>query len=329
MSAPARPPFDPELVSTLIAVGEEMPPSITPDMIAGLRERSVRQAPGPEVDMTLGGVFVEEDHTVPGPDGNAVPLSVWRPVEASPHTGVLYWIHGGGMVGGVHRGPEMPGLLEMAHELDLALVSVDYRLAPEHPDPAPVEDCYAGLVWLAEHALGLGADPGRVVVGGSSAGAGLAAGTCLLARDRGGPAVRAQLLLSPMLDDRNDTVSAHQMVGVGVWDRTANNTGWTALLGERRGGPDVSCYAAPARAQELSGLPPTFLEVGSAETFRDEVVAHASRIWQAGGEAELHVWPGGFHSFANFCPDARLSRDSVVPRVLWLRRILGRTTFTS
>ena len=328
MSAPARPPFDPELVTALTEIGKEMPPAITPDMIASMRERSVRESPGPEVDMTLGGIFVEEEYTAPGPDGNAVPLSVWRPVEPSARTGTLYWIHGGGMIGGIHRGPEIPALLEMAHELDLALVSVDYRLAPEHPDPAPVEDCYAGLVWSIEHAPDLGAVPGRVVVGGSSAGAGLAAGTCLLARDRGGPTAHAQLLLSPMLDDRNDTVSAHQMVGVGVWDRVANDTGWTALLGERRGGPDVSCYAAPARAEELSGLPPAFLEVGSAETFRDEVVTHASRIWQAGGEAELHVWPGGFHSFAAFCPDAVLSRDSMAPRVPWLRRVLDRTTFT-
>lgn len=329
MSTPIRPPFDPELVPALVAHQEELPPTITPDMITGLRERSAREAPGPEVDMTLGGAFVEEAHSAAGPDGNAVPLSVWRPVEPSPRTGALYWIHGGGMVSGVPRGQEILGLLEMARELDLALVSVDYRLAPEHPDPAPVEDCYAGLLWWAEHAADSGADPDRVVVAGSSAGAGLGAGTCLLARDRGGPAIRAQLLLSPMLDDRNDTVSAHQMAGVGIWDRTANDTGWTALLGERRGGPEVSHYAAPARAEDVSGLPPAFLEVGSAETFRDEVVSYASRIWQAGGEAELHVWPGGFHSFSGFCSEATLSRDSVAPRMPWLCRILDRTTFTA
>jgi acetyl esterase/lipase len=126
-----------------------------------------------------------------------------------------------------------------------------------------------------------------------------------------------------MLDDRNDTVSSHQMAGTGVWDRTSNATGWAALLGPRAGGPDVSPHAAPARAQDLSGLPPAFLDVGSAETFRDEVVDYASRIWQAGGSAELHVWPGGFHGFDGIAPQAALSRSARAQRLPWLRRITG------
>jgi acetyl esterase/lipase len=113
------------------------------------------------------------------------------------------------------------------------------------------------------------------------------------------------MLLCPMLDDRNDTTSARQMAGLGVWDQTSNNTGWTALLGAARG-PDVSPYAAPARATDLSGLPPAFIDVGSAETFRDEDVAYASRIWAAGGRAELHVWPGGFHGFIALAPESTL-----------------------
>ena len=129
--------------------------------------------------------------------------------------------------------------------------------------------------------------------------------------------------MCPMLDDRNDTPSSLQMVGRGVWDRISNNTGWTALLGEQRGGPDVSPYAAPARATDLSGLPPAFIDVGSAETFRDEDVAYASRIWQAGGQAELHVWPGGFHGFDVVAPHAAVSRDAKAARIRWLRRLLG------
>jgi acetyl esterase/lipase len=131
------------------------------------------------------------------------------------------------------------------------------------------------------------------------------------------------LLLCPMLDDRNDTPSAHQMPGVGVWDRTANETGWTALLGDRRGGPDVSPYAAPARAEDLTGLPPAFLDVGSAETFRDEVVAYASRLWQAGGVAELHVWPGGFHGFDLMAPHTALAKAMTATRTAWVARLLG------
>ena len=130
--------------------------------------------------------------------------------------------------------------------------------------------------------------------------------------------------MGPMLDDRNDTVSSHQMAGRGVWDRTANDTAWTALLGDRRGGPDVSPYAAPARATDLSGLPPAYLDVGSAETFRDEVVAYASAVWQAGGAAELHVWPGGFHGFDALVPEAALSHAARTARVDWLRRLLTR-----
>ena len=148
------------------------------------------------------------------------------------------------------------------------------------------------LVWTAEHAEDLGIDPDRIVIAGGSAGGGLAAAVGLMARDRGGPALHAQMLMCPMLDDRNNTPSSLQMAGLGVWDRQANQVGWTALLGDAAGGPDVSPYAAPARATDLSGLPPTFIDVGSAETFRDEAIDYASRIWRAGGRAELHVWPG-------------------------------------
>jgi hypothetical protein len=139
---------------------------------------------------------------------------------------------------------------------------------------------------------------------------------------RGGPDLLGQMLFSPMLDDRNDTVSARQMAGRGVWDRTANETGWTALLGDARGGPDVSPYAAPARATDLSNLPPTFIDAGTAETYRDEDVAYATRIWQAGGRAELHVWPGGFHGFDVLVPTAAISRDAKAARIRWLHRLL-------
>ncbi|KFG04110.1 alpha/beta hydrolase fold domain-containing protein, partial [Streptomyces scabiei] len=173
------------------------------------------------------------------------------------------------------------------------------------------------------HAEEIGGDPDRLVLAGGSAGGGLAAALALLARDRKGPRLLGQLLMCPMLDDRNDTFSAHQMAGLGVWDRTANETGWNALLGERRGTDAVEPYAAPARAADLSGLPPAFIDVGSAETFRDEDVSYATRIWQAGGSAELHVWPGGFHGFDGLVPGAAVSVDAREARLRWLRRLLG------
>ena len=142
----------------------------------------------------------------------------------------------------------LPGMLEWAKELRATVVSVEYRLAPETPHPGPVEDCYAGLVWTAAHAAELGIDPRRMIVVGGSAGGGLAAAVALLARDTGGPVLAGQMLMCPMLDDRNDTPSSWQMAGLGIWDQASNEVGWTALLGDARGGPDVSPYAAPARA---------------------------------------------------------------------------------
>ncbi|MFE1859084.1 alpha/beta hydrolase [Streptomyces anandii] len=322
---PPPPPFDPELAAALEEVAGTLGPGLTPQDI-----ETARRSPAVELsaalDLTMDGAFEAEDREVPGPPGAPrVSLLICRPT-APPAGGprpVIYHVHGGGMVLGNSRlGVE--AALNWAKELDGIVVSVEYRLAPEHPHPAPVEDVHAGLLWTAEHAPELGGDPHRIVLAGASAGGGLAAALALLLRDRGGPRPLGQMLMYPMLDDRNDTPSALQMAGVGTWDRTANETAWTALLGDRRGGPDVSPYAAPARAEDLSGLPPAFLDVGSAETFRDEVVAYASRIWQAGGVAELHVWPGGFHGFDGFVPQAALSRAARAAQLDWLRRLLAR-----
>ncbi|WP_046733542.1 alpha/beta hydrolase [Streptomyces humi] len=318
------PPFDPELAAALEMIRDVISPSMTLEDIATIRQGDgIRMLA--EVDLTLDGAFEVTDRTVPGPVGAPeISLLICRPV--APRTPgplpVIYHVHGGGMVIGDNRvGVDVP--LAWADELGAVVVSVEYRLAPEHPHPAPVEDVYAGLLWTAEHAPEFGGDPDRIVIAGASAGGGLTAALALLLRDRRGPAVIGQMLLCPMLDDRNDTPSSHQMKGLGVWDRTANETGWTALVGTARGGPDVSPYAAPARATDLAGLPPAFLDVGSAETFRDETVTYASRIWQAGGIAELHVWPGGFHGFDGFAPQAALSQTARAAHTNWLRRLLA------
>lgn len=312
------PPFDPELAAALAVLG--LPSAFTADMIPALRQGIPGMAPPTDEELSRDGAFEVEERTVPGPPG--VSLLICRPAGVTTPLGAIYHTHGGGMIVGDNRSG-MAEMLDWAQELRLVVVSVEYRLAPEHPHPAPIEDCYAGLVWTAEHAGELGIDPGRLLVAGASAGGGLAAALALLARDRGGPALIGQMLLCPMLDDRNDTPSSVQMAGLGVWDRTSNETGWTALLGDERGGPDVSPYAAPARATDLSGLPPAFIDVGSAETFRDEDVAYADRIWQAGGRAELHVWPGGFHGFDRMAPQAAVSQDARAARTRWLRRLLG------
>lgn len=318
----ARPPFDPELAAALSQVGEQLSPTITPDMIEYMRSVAIGGGED-ELETLLGERQLErEDVSVPGHDGAQILLTV---VRRRDHSGLgpgIYHTHGGGMIIG-DRFVGVGGFLDAIVRHDAVFVTVEYRLAPEHPDPTPVEDCYAGLVWVGEHAAELGIDENRLMIAGGSAGGGLAAGTALLARDRGGPKLFAQMLLYPMIDDRDATVSSRQIDGVGVWDRGSNVTGWSALLGDRRGGPEVSIYAAPARATDLTGLPPTFIDCGSAEVFRDEDVAYASALWAAGVQAELHVWAGGFHAFESFAPHAAVSQAAVAARENWLDRILG------
>ncbi|MGW1654478.1 alpha/beta hydrolase [Streptomyces atratus] len=315
------PPFDPELAPALAPLAEVLPPTVLPSMISSVRHYIACQRPSDE-DLARGGAIELQERRIPGPPGAPeVSLLICRPRTVATPRPAVYFTHGGGMVLGDNRNL-IGEMLDWVQELEVVLVSVEYRLAPEHPYPAAIEDVYAGLVWVADHASDIGVDPGRLVVAGASAGGGLTAAATLLARDRHGPRVAGQLLACPMLDDRNDTLSGIQMAGRGVWDRTSNDTGWTALLGEARGGPDVSPYAAPARASSLSGLPPLFIDVGSAETFRDEAVAYASRFWLSGGDAELHVWPGGFHGFDAMVPGAALSQAARAARLRWLRRIL-------
>ncbi|WP_431784641.1 alpha/beta hydrolase [Streptomyces chumphonensis] len=318
-------PFDPRLAAILDAMtrgAEADPPPATVEAVRA----AAAGFPQPPVAEVIGARAVEaEERTVPGPDGAPdLAVTVLRPRHRGTPVPGLYSIHGGGMISG-NRHQDTPRLVDLVAQLGVVAVSVEYRLAPEHPDPAPVEDCYAGLAWMARHAAELGVDPGRIVVMGGSAGGGLAAGVALMARDRGRPHLAGQLLLCPMLDDSNTTVSSHQYDDSGTWRREMNLLGWRALLGERAGDPtaEVSPYAAPARADDLSDLPPAFVEAGSAELFRDEDVAYASRLWATGGQAELHIWQGAFHGFDVFAPEHGLTRAALATRLSWLRRVLG------
>ncbi|OIJ24573.1 alpha/beta hydrolase [Nocardioides luteus] len=320
--APARPPFDPELVPVLEAVRQAMP-SLSAETLSLARQQSADGFPGMEpVDLTVGGAVTVEERQVPGPEGDPdITLLILSPAADGPPRPAVYHTHGGGMVIGNRRlGVEM--FLDQVAAGNAVVVSVEYRLAPEHPDPAPVEDCYAGLVWTAKNAAELGIDPGRIMIAGASAGGGLAAGTALLARDRAFPRLSHQILICPMLDDRFETHSSRMLDDEGVWDREANLFGWTALLGERRGGPDVSPYAAPARATDLTGLPRTYIDTGSAETFRDETLTYARRLSEAGVSVDLHMWGGGFHGFDLMAGHAAVSRASVATRDEFVRRAL-------
>jgi acetyl esterase/lipase len=267
-----------------------------------------------------------EERTIIGPDNNEIILSIFRRKEGLPgvtdQTRIgVYHIHGGGMVYG-NRFLTVQWPLQAVEKFDAVCVSVEYRLAPQNPDPAPIEDCYAGLVWVAQHAEELGFPSSRMLLNGVSAGGGLAAGVALLARDRKGPSLIGMNLFAPMLDDRSDSLSTHQMEGLGVWDRAANLMGWTALLGERRGTANVSIYASPARATDLSGLPPTYVEVGAVETFRDEVLEFSGKLSRDGVACELHMWPGAYHGFDFIAPTAKVSLAAIKAKTDWLERLL-------
>jgi len=283
----------------------------------------------PIADQAAGLPVEWEDRLIPGPPGApAVAVTIVRPVRAEAAAPGVLSIHGGGQVLGT-RFFGTGELIDFAVRFGTVGVAVEYRLHPEASDAAPgprgtagAKDCYAALEWFAAHADELGVDTERLLVSGASAGGGLSASVALMARDRGGPRLAGQLLDCPMLDDRNDTVSASQYDGIGAWDRNNNDTAWNAILGPDRFTDAVSPYAAPARAGDLSGLPPAYIAVGAAEVFRDEAVAYASGIWAAGGAAELHVWSGGYHGFAGFSPDAIVSRAALAARDSWVRRTL-------
>ena len=261
------------------------------------------QAPVPEIDDSI----EITDHHTPAGDGHQVLVRVYRRKDRSGQTGGLYSIHGGGMVlGDVSMNDARCAAIAL--NLGVVVASVDYRLAPEHPYPAPLEDCYRGLVWFFDQAETFGVDTARIAVGGGSAGGGLAAGLALLARDRGEVSPCFQLLTFPMIDDRNQTPSSYMVDDTRLWNRAANIAGWSAYLDGRNGADDVPVYAAPARATDLAGLPPAIITVGSLDTFIDEDIAYAQALLRAGVPCELHVYAGGFHGSNFMVPNSDISQ---------------------
>ncbi|MBB6118571.1 alpha/beta hydrolase [Nocardiopsis algeriensis] len=241
--------------------------------------------------------LVIEDLTVPGAEGAPpVGLRVYRPRSLARPAPALLWAHGGGYVMGSPVQDEA-GSIAFARELGITVVSLRYRLAPQHPAPAALEDAYSALVWVSGNAEELLVDPRRIAIGGASAGGGLAAALALLCHDRGGPDPVFQLLVYPMLDDRTVLRTDMDTSGVRLWSPANNRYAWGAYLGRAPGGEGISPYAAPARREDLGGLPPAWIGVGTADLFHDEDTVYAERLRAAGVPCELTVVPGAFHGF--------------------------------
>ncbi|KAK4950210.1 hypothetical protein LTR10_011189 [Elasticomyces elasticus] len=242
----------------------------------------------------------QKEHKVQALDGATIVLTEFRSSSAaSTNAPAMYYVHGGGMILGSVSG--FAGMIKMrAETAGVPIFAIEYRLAPEHPHPTPVNDSYAGLAWLSAHASEVGVDKTRIMIMGESAGGGIAAGVSLMARDKKlDPPLAYQMLIYPMLDDRN-LEPIPSVEPFAMWKCDDNKTGWGALLGKAAGSDkelDDHQYAAPARAKDLSGLPPTYIDVGGLDLFVLEDTKWAARLVDAGVHVEFHLYPGLPHAF--------------------------------
>jgi acetyl esterase/lipase len=305
-SRTSRPLVDPELLDFL----DELPTvEITTANLAEWRNLLRDKIPLPSTAGAADAAVRVSTHLIKGQDSaHDVLLRVYQPGQsvAGP-MGAIFHIHGGGYMGGESAKVE-PLHRMMAIDLGCVVTSVDYRLAPETSFPGNIEDCYVALAWLFGHTVELNLNPQKIGVMGESAGGGLAAALALLARDRGEFAPAFQHLIYPMLDDRTCVAQEpHPLTGEFVWTTQNNAFGWTSLLGAQPGSENVSPYAAAARAENLMGLPPTFICTAALDLFFEEDIEYARRLTRAGVPVELHAYPGAFHGF-DLHPTAQVAR---------------------
>ncbi|MGJ6961615.1 alpha/beta hydrolase [Streptosporangium sp. G11] len=308
--------LDPQVAEALAPIAAAMAEATPPPVgdvaarraaLEGLIGHADTAQPTPD-DVTI------TDHHLITADGATILLRWYAKLGTGGEPGpAAVYFHGGGMILG-HVGLFDGSVSRYVSASGTPILSVDYRLAPEHPYPAPVEDAYAALVWLHEHAADLGVDPTRIGVFGDSAGGGLAAAVSILARDRKGPAIARQILVMPMLDDRTLTPDP-QLAPFVLWSWDDNRTGWQALLGDTAAGPDTPAYAAPARVVDPAGLPPAYIEVGQLDIFRDEDLTYALRLGQAGVPVEFHLHPGVPHEFESIAFTSEVARRVIADRV--------------
>jgi acetyl esterase/lipase len=256
---------------------------------------------------------------VPGPEGAPeVPVRIYRPAEAAGRLPGLFLIHGGGMIlGGIEFEDDTATML--CETFQSVVVSTGYRKAPENRHPAQVNDCYAALSWMARSSAQLNLNPDRLAIYGGSAGGNLVISTAMRARQKRFPSLCFMMALYPMLDDRNESRSSREVTDIGIWDRAANIEAWGWFLG----GEPADELAAPARAGDLSGLPPGFIDVGEMDLFRDEDIAFVAQLLRDGVTTEFHLYPGAYHASEMIAPEAKLSKRIWATRLAALDRALN------
>ncbi|MDH3705865.1 MAG: alpha/beta hydrolase [Acidimicrobiia bacterium] len=319
--------YDPEFIDMIALLPTQLADLSDPAAIREVREGGLLSLTGEQPDRTD---VTKRDAVVPGFAGQGgerdpdVPVRIYTPAapaESGNARGGMLYIHGGGF---------MFGSIDMMDaacqrycaETDAVFVSVGYRLAPEDPFPAGLHDCYAALVWMAEHAAELGVDPARIGIGGGSAGGGLSAAIALLARDVGGPALCFQFLQIPELDDRLETPSMQRFTDTPLWNRPNAEWSWKHYLGERHRTDDIPYLAAPSRCDDLSGLPPAYVTTMEFDPLRDEGIIYAMDMMRDGVQVELHSYPGTFHGSGLF-GEADVSVRDTADSIRAIRRGLG------
>lgn len=311
--------LDPQLQAAL-AVMPALGSSLTEDIAlhrTAFLEMARAHAQPPLESITI------ENRYIPGPEGAPeVFVRIYTPKQRPATLPGVLWIHGGGFIIG-HPVMDDDLCQRFVNEAECIIVSVDWRLAPENPFPAGVEDCYAALQWMVASAAELGIDPDHVAVAGASAGGGVTAAVALLARDRGGPKLAFQMPLCACLDDRHTTPSSYEVTDPRLWNRGISLAAWKLYLAGETSGK-VSPYAAPSRATDLSSLPPAYMCIGEVDLMRDENIEYATRLMQAGANTELHIYPGAFHGFEQFASTAAISQRALSEYADALKRGLHR-----
>ena len=290
----------------LVALLNVFPPLNLEQLEATRAGMGSNPTPPIEEDMEVYDVIIK------GVDDNDLRLRIYKEKGVTDTLPALLWIHGGGYVLGAPEGDD--GLCQrFVKEAGCIVVSVDYRLAPEYPYPAPLEDCYSGLQWLATNSETLNIDASRIGIGGASAGGGLTAALALLAKDRQGPNLILQMPLYPMIHDANDTFSNKEVTGDFIWNNALNELGWSMYLGELKNQTDIPYTAAPNRAtvEDLKGLPYTYTCVGQLDPFRDETLQYVTKLAQAGVDVDFHLYAGAYHGFESLNPHAEIANNAL------------------